>query len=95
MAISRRIPADHGLTVRMFLTGLLMVLLYARVIGILFAVGLQLGIRSSSSPAALLVLPVLVLRQDRPLRHGRARSSPPSRSPSCTASSTGSAPWPT
>jgi heat shock protein HtpX len=38
MAISRRIPADRGLTVRMFITGLLMVLLYALVIGILFSV---------------------------------------------------------
>ena len=44
MAINRRIPADHGLTVRMFITGLLMVLLYALVIGILFAVGLNLGV---------------------------------------------------
>ncbi len=41
MAISRRIPADHGLTFRMFLTGLLLVLLYALVGGILFAVGLN------------------------------------------------------
>ena len=44
MAIDRRIPADHGLTVRMFITGLLMVILYALVIGILFAVGLNLGV---------------------------------------------------
>jgi heat shock protein HtpX len=44
MAINRRIPPDHGLTVRMFITGLLMVLLYALVIGILFAVGLNLGV---------------------------------------------------
>jgi heat shock protein HtpX len=44
MAITRRIPADRGLTVRMFITGLLMVILYALVIGILFAVGLNLGV---------------------------------------------------
>ena len=44
MAINRRIPADRGLTIRMFITGLLMVLLYALVIGILFAVGLNLGV---------------------------------------------------
>jgi heat shock protein HtpX len=44
MAINRRIPADHGLTVRIFITGLLMVILYALVIGILFAVGLNLGV---------------------------------------------------
>jgi heat shock protein HtpX len=37
MAISRRIPPDHGLNARMFLTGLLMVILYAAFIGILFA----------------------------------------------------------
>jgi len=44
MAINRRIPPDRGLTVRMFITGLLMVLLYGLVIGILFAVGLNLGV---------------------------------------------------
>jgi len=43
MAISRRIPADRGLTARMFLTGFLIVVLYALVIGILFAVGLRLS----------------------------------------------------
>src|SRR5579871_3048559 len=37
MAISRNIPADRGLTYRMFLTGLLFVVLYAVFIGILFA----------------------------------------------------------
>jgi heat shock protein HtpX len=44
MAISRRIPADRGLTVRMFITGLLMVLLYALVIGILFSVFHNIGV---------------------------------------------------
>ncbi len=38
MAISRRIPADHGLNARMFMTGLFMVILYAAFIGILFAI---------------------------------------------------------
>jgi len=37
MAISRRIPPDRGLTVRMFLTGLFMVILFAAFVGILFA----------------------------------------------------------
>jgi heat shock protein HtpX len=37
MAISRRIPPDHGLTIRMFITGLLMVVLFAAFVGILFA----------------------------------------------------------
>ena len=44
MAINRRIPADHGLTVRMFITGLLMVILYAVVIGILIAVGISYAV---------------------------------------------------
>jgi len=42
MAISRRIPADHGLNARMFLTGLLLVLLYAGLVALLIAIGLQL-----------------------------------------------------
>ena len=37
MAISRRIPPDHGLNARMFLTGLFMVILYVAFIGVLFA----------------------------------------------------------
>jgi heat shock protein HtpX len=41
MAISRNIPADRGLTTRMFLTGFLLVLLYGLVVGVLIAVGLS------------------------------------------------------
>jgi heat shock protein HtpX len=41
MAISRNIPADRGLTSRMFLTGFLLVLLYGLVVGVLIAVGLS------------------------------------------------------
>lgn len=37
MAISRRIPPDHELTFRMFLTGFFIVVLYAIVVGLLFA----------------------------------------------------------
>jgi heat shock protein HtpX len=37
MAVTRRIPPDHGLNVRMFVTGLLMVVLYALFVGILWA----------------------------------------------------------
>ena len=37
MAIQHRIPPDRGLNARMFVTGLLFVLLYAGVVGILFA----------------------------------------------------------
>ncbi len=42
MTRSSRIAPDHGLSVRMFITGLLLVLLYAAFIGILFAIGLSL-----------------------------------------------------
>ena len=44
MAVSHRIPADRGLTVRMFITGLLIVLLYGAVIGLLFALGIKLEV---------------------------------------------------
>ncbi|MGH9017700.1 MAG: zinc metalloprotease HtpX [Acidimicrobiales bacterium] len=43
MATTRRIPADHGLTFRMFLTGFFIVVLYAAVVGLLFALHLQIG----------------------------------------------------
>ena len=42
MAISRRIPPDHGLNFRMFLTGLFLVLLYAALVGLLIYVGVGL-----------------------------------------------------
>jgi heat shock protein HtpX len=41
MAISRNIKPDRGLTTRMFLTGLFLVVLYGAVIGVLIAVGLS------------------------------------------------------
>jgi heat shock protein HtpX len=44
MAISRRIPADRGLTTRMFITGFLIVLLYGVVIAALFALKLSIGV---------------------------------------------------
>ena len=44
MAISHRIPADRGLTIRMFITGLLLVVLYAVVGGVLYAVGASIAI---------------------------------------------------
>jgi heat shock protein HtpX len=43
MAITRRIPADRGLTFRMFLTGFFIVVLYGAVVGLLFALHLQIG----------------------------------------------------
>ncbi len=44
MTTARRIPPDHGLTVRMFVTGLLLVLLYGAVIGLLIAVGINFAV---------------------------------------------------
>ena len=41
MSTARNIPNDRGLTLRMFTTGLLLVLLYGVVIGILIAVGIS------------------------------------------------------
>ncbi|HUZ08892.1 MAG TPA: zinc metalloprotease HtpX [Acidimicrobiales bacterium] len=43
MSTAQRIPNDRGLTARMFVTGLLLVLLYGAFIGILFAVGLSMA----------------------------------------------------
>ena len=39
MSTARNIPSDRGLTLRMFTTGLLLVLLYGAVIGLLIAFG--------------------------------------------------------
>jgi heat shock protein HtpX len=44
MSTARNIPNDHGLTLRMFTTGLLLVLLYGAVIGLLISFGLSIGI---------------------------------------------------
>jgi heat shock protein HtpX len=44
MSTARRIPPDHGLSVRMFLTGLMMVILYGAVIGLLIAVGINFAV---------------------------------------------------
>jgi heat shock protein HtpX len=43
MPIARKIPADRGLTFRMFVTGLLLTALYAGFITILWQIGLSLG----------------------------------------------------
>ncbi|MGB7051861.1 MAG: zinc metalloprotease HtpX [Acidimicrobiales bacterium] len=44
MSTARRIPPDHGLSVRMFMTGLMMVILYGVVIGLLIAVGINFAV---------------------------------------------------
>jgi heat shock protein HtpX len=41
MTIARNVPADRGLTVRMFLTGLFLVILYGGFIAVLWAIGLS------------------------------------------------------
>jgi len=41
MSTARNIKSDRGLTIRMFTTGLLLVLLYGAVVGILIAVGIS------------------------------------------------------
>ena len=41
MSTARNIPSDHGLSVRMFTTGLMLVLLYGAVIGLLIAFGIS------------------------------------------------------
>jgi heat shock protein HtpX len=41
MSTARNIPQDRGLTLRMFTTGLMLVILYAAVIGLLIAVGIS------------------------------------------------------
>jgi heat shock protein HtpX len=41
MSTARNIPNDRGLSVRMFTTGLMLVLLYALVVGLLIAVGIS------------------------------------------------------
>jgi heat shock protein HtpX len=41
MSTARNIPSDHGLSVRMFTTGLMLVILYGAVIGLLIAFGIS------------------------------------------------------
>jgi heat shock protein HtpX len=41
MSTARNIPSDRGLNLRMFTTGLMLVILYAAVVGILIAVGIS------------------------------------------------------
>ncbi|MHB1516782.1 MAG: zinc metalloprotease HtpX [Acidimicrobiales bacterium] len=44
MSTAQKIPADRGLTIRMFTTGLMLVLLYGLVIGILIAIGINFAV---------------------------------------------------
>jgi heat shock protein HtpX len=53
MSTARNIPNDHGLTVRMFTTGLMLVILYGAVIGLLIAFGI--------SYAVVLVIAAIIL----------------------------------
>jgi heat shock protein HtpX len=53
MPLARNVPADRGLTIRMFVTGLLLVMLYGGFVAILWRVGLSL--------AAIVVIVVILL----------------------------------
>ncbi len=70
MAISRNIKPDRGLTYRMLMTGFLLVLLYGVVVGILIAIGISYALVLIIA-VALDLLPVLVQRQNRHVRHAR------------------------
>lgn len=53
MPRARNLPADRGLTIRMFITGLLLVVLYGAFISVLWAIGLSL--------AAIVVIAVILM----------------------------------
>jgi heat shock protein HtpX len=55
MSTARNIPNDRGLTLRMFTTGLLLVILYGAVIGLLIAFGVSLAIVLVFAAAILFV----------------------------------------
>ncbi len=55
MSTARNIPSDRGLTIRMFTTGLLLVLLYGAVIGLLIAFGVSLAVVLVFAAAILFV----------------------------------------
>ena len=95
MSIARNIANDRGLTARMFVTGLLLVVLYGAFIGILFALSGCNLIVIFDGGHRLPLRPVLVQRQDRPVGHARPDRHPRARRPSCTERSTACAPWPT
>jgi heat shock protein HtpX len=55
MSTARNIPADRGLTIRMFTTGLMLVLLYGAVIGLLIAFGISYAVVLVFAAALLFV----------------------------------------
>jgi len=55
MSTARNIPNDRGLTLRMFTTGLLLVLLYGAVVGLLIAVGISYALVLVIAAALLFV----------------------------------------
>ena len=93
MSTARNIPNDRGLTLRMFTTGLMLVLLYGAVIGLLIALGI--------SYAVVLVFAAAILFaqywfSDKIALYGMGgHIVTPEQAPSSTGPSTGSAPWPT
>jgi hypothetical protein len=65
-----KIESDHGLNVRMFLTGLALVVLYVIIFTVLLSVGVALGFVIVICRGAA-VLPVLLLGQDRDVLDAR------------------------
>jgi heat shock protein HtpX len=55
MSTARNIPNDRGLTLRMFTTGLLLVLLYGAVVGLLIAIGISYALVLVIAAALLFV----------------------------------------
>jgi len=55
MSTARNIPSDRGLTLRMFFTGLMLVLLYGVVIGLLIAFGVSIAVVLVFAAAILFV----------------------------------------
>ena len=88
VSTARNIPTDRGLTIRMFTTGLLLVLLYGAVIGLLIAFGVSWRWCWSSPRPSCSSSTGSPTRS--PCSACTATSSPRSRRPSCTGPSTGS-----
>ena len=93
MPLARNIAADRGLTIRMFMTGLLLVVLYGGFIAILWRIGLSFGLIVFIAFAFLFVQYWFSDRS--PCGRCTATWSPRSSNRSYTGSSTACAPWPT
>jgi len=93
MSRARNIENDRGLTARMFLTGLFLVVLYGAFIAVLWKIGLSFGLIVVIAVAFLFAQYWFADKIALWGMHGRIVT--PRRRPSSTAPSTGSAPSPT